>query len=201
MEKLREQYKNEVIPALMKKFNYKSVMEVPKLEKIVVNMGVGDATVNSKNLENAVKEFINNTYSVNEFKLEYRLSKTNLSNYLERSELIKYVASLAQNEIKDKVERENFIIMASKKIGCNKELISENVDNLKRKVVKSLRVVETKNNNNRYYIAEMEIIKEMLFSKDATYYYITNLGYMLDNIHRSIATYVVDYYYKRFSAL
>ena len=37
----------------------------------------------------------------------------------------------------------------------------------------------------------------MLFSKDATYYYITNLGYMLDNVNRSIATYIVDYYYKQ----
>ena len=147
--------------------------------------------------EKGVREFVENTYSINEFKLEYKLSRTNLNNYLERSELIKYVADLANNEISDRVERENFIIMASKKIGCNKELISENIDNLKRKVVKSLRVVETKNNNNRYYIAEMEIIKEMLFSKDATYYYITNLGYMLDNVHRSIATYIVDYYYKQ----
>ena len=147
--------------------------------------------------EKGVREFVEKTYSINEFKLEYKLSKTNLNNYLERSELIKYVASIAQNEITDKIERENFIIMASSKIGCNKELISENVDNLKRKVVKSLRVVETKNNNNRYYIAEIEIIKEMLFSKDATYYYITNLGYMLDNVNRSIATYIVDYYYKQ----
>ena len=42
MEKLREQYKKEVVPALIKKFNYKSVMEVPKLEKIVINVGLGD---------------------------------------------------------------------------------------------------------------------------------------------------------------
>ena len=42
MEKLREQYEKEAIPALMKKFNYKSVMEVPKLEKIVINIGLGD---------------------------------------------------------------------------------------------------------------------------------------------------------------
>ena len=42
MEKLREQYEKEVVPALMKKFNYKSVMEVPKLDKIVLNIGLGD---------------------------------------------------------------------------------------------------------------------------------------------------------------
>ena len=42
MEKLREQYEKEVIPAMMKKFNYTSVMQVPKLDKIVINIGLGD---------------------------------------------------------------------------------------------------------------------------------------------------------------
>ena len=56
MNRLREKYIKEVVPSLTKKYNYKTPMLVPKLEKIVVNMGVGDATVNSKNLENAVKE-------------------------------------------------------------------------------------------------------------------------------------------------
>lgn len=56
MEKLREQYQKEVIPALMKKFNYKSVMQVPKLEKIVINIGLGDTRDNPKDLENAIKD-------------------------------------------------------------------------------------------------------------------------------------------------
>ena len=56
METLREQYQKEVIPALMKKFNYKSVMEVPKLEKIVINIGLGDIKDNPKSLENAVND-------------------------------------------------------------------------------------------------------------------------------------------------
>ena len=56
MEKLREQYQKEAIPALMKKFNYKSVMEVPKLEKIVVNIGLGDIKDNPKALENAMND-------------------------------------------------------------------------------------------------------------------------------------------------
>ena len=52
MEKLREQYKKEIIPALMKKFEYKSVMQVPKLDKIVINIGLGDLKENTmKNLE------------------------------------------------------------------------------------------------------------------------------------------------------
>lgn len=54
--RLKEKYKNEVVPALMEKFQYKNVMEVPKLEKIVVNMGVGVAKDNPKSLENAVNE-------------------------------------------------------------------------------------------------------------------------------------------------
>ena len=56
MEKLREQYQKEVIPALMKKFNYKSVMEVPKLEKIVLNVGLGDIRENPKALENTIND-------------------------------------------------------------------------------------------------------------------------------------------------
>lgn len=56
MEKLREQYQKEVVPALMKKFNYKSVMEVPKLEKIVLNVGLGDIRENPKALENTMND-------------------------------------------------------------------------------------------------------------------------------------------------
>ena len=56
MEILKEQYEKEVVPALMKKFNYKSVMEVPKLDKIVINIGLGDVKENPKDLENAIKD-------------------------------------------------------------------------------------------------------------------------------------------------
>ena len=56
MEKLREQYEKEVVPALMKKFNYKSVMQVPKLDKIVINIGLGDTKDNPKSLENAMND-------------------------------------------------------------------------------------------------------------------------------------------------
>ena len=56
MNRLKEKYLNEIVPSLMKEHNYKSVMEVPKLEKIVVNMGVGDATSNSKLLDAAVHD-------------------------------------------------------------------------------------------------------------------------------------------------
>ena len=56
MNRLKEKYLKEVVPSLKEKFNYKTVMEVPKLEKIVVNIGVGDATTNSKLLDAAVSE-------------------------------------------------------------------------------------------------------------------------------------------------
>ena len=56
MEKLKEIYKSEVVPALMKKFNYSSVMEVPKLEKIVINIGLGDLKDNPKALDNAMND-------------------------------------------------------------------------------------------------------------------------------------------------
>ena len=56
METLQEQYKKEVIPALMKKFEYKSVMQVPKLEKIVINIGLGDIKDNPKSLDNAIND-------------------------------------------------------------------------------------------------------------------------------------------------
>ena len=56
MEILKEQYQKEVVPALMKKFNYKSVMDVPKLDKIVINIGLGDTKENPKSLENAMND-------------------------------------------------------------------------------------------------------------------------------------------------
>ncbi|CAM5356198.1 Large ribosomal subunit protein uL5 OS=Lysinibacillus sphaericus OX=1421 GN=rplE PE=3 SV=1 [Lysinibacillus sphaericus] len=56
MSRLKEKYLNEVSPALMSKFGYKSVMQLPKVDKIVINMGVGDAVQNSKALDAAVEE-------------------------------------------------------------------------------------------------------------------------------------------------
>ena len=53
MARLKEVYKKEIVPALIKQFGYKSVMEVPRIEKIVLNMGVGEATADKKLLENA----------------------------------------------------------------------------------------------------------------------------------------------------
>ncbi|MGX7348091.1 50S ribosomal protein L5 [Aerococcus vaginalis] len=54
--RLQEKYQSEIVSALIDKFGYTSPMQVPKIDKIVINMGVGDAVANSKNLENAVEE-------------------------------------------------------------------------------------------------------------------------------------------------
>ncbi|MCH4123799.1 MAG: 50S ribosomal protein L5 [Levilactobacillus sp.] len=54
--RLKEKYVNEITPALVEKFSYSSVMQTPKIEKIVLNMGVGDAVSNAKNLDEAVEE-------------------------------------------------------------------------------------------------------------------------------------------------
>ena len=56
MSRLKDQYQNEIVDALTKKYGYKNIMEVPKLDKIVVNMGVGEAKENAKLLEAAVKD-------------------------------------------------------------------------------------------------------------------------------------------------
>lgn len=56
MNRLQEKYSKEIVPSLREKYGYKSVMELPKLDKIVVNMGVGDATSNSKLLDAAVAD-------------------------------------------------------------------------------------------------------------------------------------------------
>ncbi|MBP1927296.1 large subunit ribosomal protein L5 [Sedimentibacter acidaminivorans] len=56
MARLKETYKEKVVPALMEKFQYESIMQAPKIEKIIINMGVGEAKENQKFLDNAVEE-------------------------------------------------------------------------------------------------------------------------------------------------
>ncbi|MBP1041279.1 50S ribosomal protein L5 [Vagococcus sp. BWB3-3] len=56
MNRLKEKYTKEITPSLMEKFNYTSIMQTPKVDKIVINMGVGEATTNAKNLDKAVEE-------------------------------------------------------------------------------------------------------------------------------------------------
>ncbi len=56
MNRLKEKYQKEITPSMMEKFNYTSIMQTPKVDKIVINMGVGDAVSNTKNLDKAVNE-------------------------------------------------------------------------------------------------------------------------------------------------
>ena len=56
LSRLKEQYQNEIVDAMIKKFGYKNIMEVPKLDKVVINMGVGEAKENAKVLESAIAD-------------------------------------------------------------------------------------------------------------------------------------------------
>ena len=56
MSRLKETYKNEIVDAMIKKFGYKNIMEVPKLDKVIINMGVGEARENAKLLDAAIKD-------------------------------------------------------------------------------------------------------------------------------------------------
>lgn len=56
MARLKDTYKQDIVPAMMKKFNYKNIMQVPKLEKVVINMGMGDIKENPKALDSALEE-------------------------------------------------------------------------------------------------------------------------------------------------
>ena len=60
MSRLKEQYQNEIVDAMIKKFGYKNIMEVPKLDKVVINMGVGEAKDNAKLLESAIADMEKN---------------------------------------------------------------------------------------------------------------------------------------------
>ena len=56
MARLKDMYKADVAPALLKKYEYKSVMQIPKLDKVIINVGVGDAKENSKAIDNVIND-------------------------------------------------------------------------------------------------------------------------------------------------
>lgn len=58
MSRLKDKYLNEVVPALMQRFNYKNIMEVPRIEKVVINMGINDARENAKAIESATGDLV-----------------------------------------------------------------------------------------------------------------------------------------------
>lgn len=75
--RLFEKYRKDIIPDMMKRFSYKNVMQVPKLEKIVVNMGVGSAVADPKNLDEAIKDL----ETVTGQKVSVRKSRKSISNF------------------------------------------------------------------------------------------------------------------------
>lgn len=76
MSRLKDLYKDEIVDAMIKKFGYKNIMEVPKLDKIVINMGVGEAKENAKVLDSAVKDLETITGFLPERKIPLLTSKS-----------------------------------------------------------------------------------------------------------------------------
>lgn len=99
---LRTKYKEEVIPALMKEFKYKSVMQVPRLTKIVINQGIGQATADKKLVETAVTELTN----ISGQKAVSTVSKKDISNFkLRKGAAIGVKVTLRQDRMYEFMER------------------------------------------------------------------------------------------------
>ena len=84
MARLKEYYKSDVAPALMKKFGYKSVMQIPKLEKIVINVGCGEARENSKVMDAVVKDLA----AITGQKPILTVAKTSIANFKLREGMV-----------------------------------------------------------------------------------------------------------------
>ena len=93
MARLKEQYKAEVAPALMKQFGYKSVMQIPKIDKVVINVGCGEARENPKVLDAVVKDLS----AITGQKAIITIAKTGMSS--EPGSLLKILNVLAKHEV------------------------------------------------------------------------------------------------------
>ena len=99
---LKTKYKEEVVPALMKEFNYKSVMQVPRLDKIVINQGVGQAVADKKMIETALTELTNITGQ----KAVATMSKKDISNFkLRKAVAIGVKVTLRKDRMYEFLER------------------------------------------------------------------------------------------------
>jgi len=99
---LKTKYKEEVIPALMKEFNYKSVMQVPRLTKIVINQGIGQATADKKIVETALTELTN----ISGQKAVATVSRKDISNFkLRKGAAIGVKVTLRQDRMYEFLER------------------------------------------------------------------------------------------------
>lgn len=99
---LKTKYKEEIIPALMKEFKYKSVMQVPRLSKIVINQGIGQATADKKLVETAVNELTN----ISGQKAVATISRKDISNFkLRKGAAIGVKVTLRQERMYEFLER------------------------------------------------------------------------------------------------
>jgi len=173
----------------------------------VLTTGVSDAGKDLDEIfnttgEKGIKSFLNNTYSINEFKFYYNLRKANLDNYSDKCKLIDYVAKLI-NSIDSISEKQYFKTLASNEIKCSVDVIEQSVDKLQGKVINftSKRLFKEKDNSNdRYEKAEIEALKQMLFDSKAIIHYNQKLGFMFNSDNRKMAAYIVEYY-ERFNSV
>lgn len=99
---LKKKYKEEIVPALMKEFNYKSVMQVPKIEKIVINQGLGQAIINKKLIDVAIEELS----AITGQKAVKTISKKDISNFkLRKGMPIGVKVTLRQSNMYEFLER------------------------------------------------------------------------------------------------
>ena len=102
MERLYQNYKNEVVTVLQNKFNYKNVMEIPKIDKIVINMGVGEAVKDSKKIEIAQKELASIT---GQFPIITKAKKANASFKLREGMSVGLKVTLRKSKMYEFIDR------------------------------------------------------------------------------------------------
>ncbi len=165
--RLGDIYKNEITPGLMKKFNYKSVMQVPKLDKIVVNMGVGAAISDSKILEEAVKEL----EAITGQKASIRKAKKAISNFklregmnigckvtLRRSKMFEFIdrlINIALPRVRDfrGLSDKSFDGRGNYTLGVKEQIIFPeiNVDKISKILGMDITIVTTASSDNEAY--------------------------------------------------
>ncbi|MFH0734248.1 MAG: 50S ribosomal protein L5 [bacterium] len=121
--RLFERYKSEIVPKLIAEFSYKNVMEVPKLVKIVINMGVGEAAVDGKLLDEAIKDL----ETIAGQKSSVRVSKKSISNFKLREGMkIGAMVTLRQNKMYEFLDR--FITLALPRVRDFKGISDKSFD-------------------------------------------------------------------------
>ena len=102
IERLYQNYKNEVVTVLQNKFNYKNIMEIPKIDKVVINMGVGEAVKDSKKIEIAQKELASTT---GQFPIITKAKKANASFKLREGMSVGLKVTLRKSKMYEFIDR------------------------------------------------------------------------------------------------